>query len=87
MQIDSLIAEGIANGAFRADLAPRRAVASLVGMVQYLALAGPILFTSTKLKPGQRGDEAMAQHTTELFLRGLDAKCPSGDNLIHLNRL
>jgi TetR/AcrR family transcriptional regulator len=70
-QIGSLIAEGVANGAFRADLDPRRAVASLVGMVQYLALAGPILFASAKLEPGREGLEAMAQHTADLFLRGV----------------
>jgi TetR/AcrR family transcriptional regulator len=73
MQIGSLIAEGVASGAFRVELDPRRAVASLVGMVQYLALAGPILFASTKLKPDREGQEAMAQHTAELFLGGLDA--------------
>jgi TetR/AcrR family transcriptional regulator len=73
-QIGSLIAEGVASGAFRADLDSRRAVASLVGMVQYLALAEPVLFVSTRLKPGRQGHEAMAQHTAELFLRGLDAR-------------
>jgi TetR/AcrR family transcriptional regulator len=70
-RISSLIAEGIADGAFRADLDPRRAVASLVGMVQYLALAEPILFTSTKLKPSREEHEAMARHTADLFLRGV----------------
>ena len=73
-QIGSLIAEGIASGVFRAELDPRRAVTSLVGMVQYLALAEPILFNSTKLKRGREEREAMAQHTAELFLRGLDAE-------------
>ena len=72
-QIGSLIAEGIASGTFRAELDPNRAVASLVGMVQYLALAEPILFTSAKLKRGREGREAMAQHTADLFLRGLDS--------------
>lgn len=72
-QIGSLIAEGIASGEFRAELDPRRAVASLVGMVQYLALAEPILFNSTKLKRGREEREAMAQHTADLFLRGLDS--------------
>jgi hypothetical protein len=73
-QIGSLIAEGVADGAFRADLDPRRAVASLVGMVQYLALAEPILFASTKLKSGQKEREAMAEHTAQLFLKGLIAR-------------
>lgn len=72
-QIGSLIAEGVASGAFRAQIDIRRAVVSLVGMVQYLALAEPVLFISTKLKPGREGHEAMAEHTAELFLRGLDA--------------
>jgi AcrR family transcriptional regulator len=73
-QIAALIAEGIASGAFRSDLDPRRAVVSLVGMVQYLALAEPILFNSTKLKRGREERQAMAQHTAELFLRSLDAE-------------
>ena len=72
-QIGSLIDDGIASGAFRADLDTHRAVASLVGMVQYLALAETILFTSTNLKQDRNEREAMAQHTAELFLRGLDA--------------
>lgn len=72
-QIRSLIAEGIASGAFRNDLDPRRAVASLVGMVQYLALAESILFASIKLKSARAEHVAMAKHTAELFLRGLDA--------------
>jgi TetR/AcrR family transcriptional regulator len=74
MQIGSLIAEGKANGAFRSDVDPPRAVASLVGMIQYLALAESILFASSKLESGQREDDAIAQHTSELFLRGLDAR-------------
>jgi TetR/AcrR family transcriptional regulator len=73
-QIGSLIDEGKATGAFRADLNTRRAVASLVGMVQYLALAETILFTSTNLKQDRKERDAMAQHTAELFLRGLDAE-------------
>jgi TetR/AcrR family transcriptional regulator len=73
-QIGSLIDAGKAAGAFRADLDTRRAVASLVGMVQYLALAETILFTSTNLKKNRNERDAMAQHTAELFLRGLDAK-------------
>lgn len=73
-QIGSLIDEGKATGAFRAGLDTRRAVASLVGMVQYLALAETILFTSTNLKQNRRERDAMAQHTAELFLRGLDAE-------------
>lgn len=70
-QIGSLIAQGIATGTFRAAIDPRRAVASLVGMVQYLALAEPILFASTKLKSDRPEHEAMARHTAELFLRGI----------------
>ena len=73
-QISSLIEAGIATGAFRSDLDSSSAVASLVGMVQYLALAEPILYESTKLKQGTEGREAMAQHTAELFLRGLAAR-------------
>lgn len=73
-QIGSLIDEGKATGAFRGGLDTRRAVASLVGMVQYLALAETILFTSTNLKQDREERDAMAQHTAELFLRGLDAQ-------------
>ena len=73
-QISSLIDEGKASGAFRTGLDTRRAVASLVGMVQYLALAETILFTSTNLKQNRNERDAMAQHTAELFLRGLDAE-------------
>jgi TetR/AcrR family transcriptional regulator len=73
-QIGSLIDEGKGTGAFRAGLDTRRAVASLVGMVQYLALAETILFTSTNLKQNRKERDAMAQHTAELFLRGLDAE-------------
>jgi TetR/AcrR family transcriptional regulator len=72
-QIGSLIREGVAAGAFRVDLDPRRAVVSLVSMVQYLALAEPFLFTSTKLRQNREERAAMAQHTAELFLQGLDA--------------
>jgi TetR/AcrR family transcriptional regulator len=68
-EIGALIAAGIDSGAFRADLDPRRAVASLVGMVQYLALAEPILMSPTGLSPGE--SEMMAKHTADLFLRGL----------------
>jgi TetR/AcrR family transcriptional regulator len=73
-QIGSLIDEGKATGAFRASVDTRRAVASLVGMVQYLALAEAILFTSTNLKQNRNERDAMAQHTAELFLRGLDTE-------------
>jgi len=73
-QIGSLIDEGKTTGAFRAGLDTRRAVASLVGMVQYLALAETILFTSTNLKQDRSEREAMAKHTAELFLRGLDSR-------------
>lgn len=71
VQIGSLIDEGKASGAFRADLDTRRVVASLVGMVQYLAVAEIILFPSTKLKLTRAEREAMGQHTAELFLTGL----------------
>ena len=67
--ISALIAEGIKSGDFRADVDLRFAVASLVGMVQYLALAGPILFASTNLKPDDGA--ALATHTADLFVRGL----------------
>ena len=70
-QIGSLIDEGKASGVFRIDLDTRRAVASLVGMVQYLAIAETILFPSTKLKMSRSEREAMGRHTAELFLRGL----------------
>ncbi len=54
---------------FCADVDPRFAIASLVEMVQYLELAGPILFASTNLKPDESA--AFATHTADLFLRGL----------------
>ena len=73
-QIGSLIDEGKASGVFRADLDTRRAVASLVGMVQYLAIAENVLFPSTKLKMNRSEREAMGRHTAELFLRGLAAR-------------
>ncbi|HEX5184994.1 MAG TPA: TetR/AcrR family transcriptional regulator [Allosphingosinicella sp.] len=73
-EIGSLIAEGIANGDFRSEIDPRRAVASLVGMVQYLALVEPIVFASTNLKQNRKEREAMAKHTADLFLQGLDAE-------------
>lgn len=72
VEIGSLIEEGKASTAFRADLDIRRAVASLVGMVQYLAVAEIILFPSTKLNRAER--EAMGRHTAELFLKGLTAR-------------
>lgn len=72
-QIGSLIDEGKASGVFRTDLDTRRAVASLVGMVQYLAIAETILFPSTKLRMSRGEREAMGRHTAELFLRGLAA--------------
>ena len=72
-QIGSLIDEGKASGVFRTNLDTRRAVASLVGMVQYLAIAETILFPSTKLKMNRSEREAMGRHTAELFLRGLAA--------------
>lgn len=68
-EIGALIAEGIDCGDFRNDLDPRRAVASLVGMVQYLALAEPILIPSSNLNPGEPA--TMAKHTADLFLAGL----------------
>lgn len=70
-EIGSLIDEGKASAAFRTDLDTRRSVASLVGMVQYLAVAEAILFPATKLKPNRAEREAMGRHTAELFLRGL----------------
>lgn len=72
-QIGALIDEGKARAAFRTDLDTRRAVASLVGMVQYLAVAETILFPSTKLKLNRAEREAMGRHTAELFLRGVAA--------------
>ncbi len=69
--ISALIEEGIESGDFRADLDPRRAVASLVGMVQYLALAEPILIAPKSVRPSET--EEMAKHTAELFVRGLIA--------------
>lgn len=72
-QMGSLIAEGKARAEFRSDLDTRRAVASLVGMVQYLAIAESILFSSTKLKLNRAEREAMGRHTAELFLRGVAA--------------
>lgn len=71
--IGSLIDEGKTSGAFRADLDTRRAVASLVGMVQYLAVAETILFPSTNLKLNRAETHAMGRHTADLFLRGLAA--------------
>jgi TetR/AcrR family transcriptional regulator len=71
-QIAALIAEGIKGGVFRADLDPHRAVASLVGMVQYLALAQPILEASAGAGGMPDEPDATASHTAELFLRGLD---------------
>lgn len=73
-QIGSLIDEGKAAGSFRAGMDTRRAVVSLVGMVQYLALAETILFKSTGLKRDRSEREAMAKHTAVLFLRGLESK-------------
>lgn len=72
-QIGALIDEGKASAAFRNDLDTGRAVASLVGMVQYLAVAETILFPSTKLKLNRTEREAMSLHTAELFLRGVAA--------------
>jgi TetR/AcrR family transcriptional regulator len=72
-QIGALIAEGIASGHFRSDLDPRRAAASLVGMVNYLAIAGPIVFSSNKLKNDADESLAMAQHTADMFVAGIRA--------------
>lgn len=73
-QIGSLIDEKKASTAFRADLDTRRPVASLVGMVQYLAVAERVLFPSTKLTLNRTEREAMSWHTAELFLRAVAAK-------------
>ena len=70
-QIGALIDEGKARAEFRSDLDTRRAVASLVGMIQYLAIAESILFSSTKLKLNRAERAAMGRHTAELFLRGV----------------
>lgn len=72
-QIGALIDEAKAEAEFRTDLDTRRAVASLVGMIQYLAVAETILFPSTKLKLNRVEREAMSRHTAELFLRGVAA--------------
>lgn len=72
-QIGSLIDEGKVSAAFRAGLDTQRTIASLVGMVQYLAVAETILFPSTKLKMNRAEREAMGRHTAELFLKGLTA--------------
>lgn len=69
--IVALITEGIAGGTFRSDVDPRAAVASLGGMVNYLALVDSIIFRSTMLDSNM---EDIARHTAELFLRGLDAR-------------
>ena len=72
-QIGSLVDEGKVSAVFRADLDTRRAVASLVGMVQYLAVAETILFPSTKLRLNRAEREALGRHTAELFLKGISA--------------
>lgn len=72
-QIGTLIDEAKARAEFRADLDTRRAVTSLVGMIQYLAVAETILFPSTKLKVNRVEREAMSRHTAELFFRGVAA--------------
>lgn len=71
-QIVSLIARGITDGVFRADLDPERAVASLVGMVQYLAIAEHYL--PLRSMTAKSGRAAIARDTAELFLRGLDSR-------------
>ena len=71
-QVAALINEGIRDGIFRADLDPHRAVASLVGMVQYLAIAQPILEASVRVGGAPEEPDATAHHTAELFLRALD---------------
>lgn len=81
-QMGALIDEGKARAEFRSDLDTRRAVASLVGMVQYLAIAESILFRSTKLKLNGAEREAMGRHTAELFLRGV-AQYERSANLKH----
>ena len=68
-----LIGEGIAAGQFRRDLDPRLAAASLVGMTHYLALGGPVLLAAMRLERTPRLERKLAEHTAELFLRGIDA--------------
>lgn len=70
-QIGSLIDEGKASAAFRGDLDTRRAIVTLVGMVQYLAVAETILFPSTYLKMNRAEKTSMGRHTAELFLKGI----------------
>lgn len=73
-KLAELIAKGVAEGAFRADVDPMRAVASLVGMVQYLALAEPFLPPVTRKSANRANAQDVARHTAELFLRGLDSR-------------
>ena len=68
-----LIAADVTAGEFRMNRDPRGAVASLVGMVQYLAaVGGPILFAVTQLERESDLRDTMVHQTAGLFLRGLD---------------
>lgn len=73
-QIVALIHKGQNMGVFRKDVDARRAVASLVGMVQYPALLESILFSATNLEWNGTERKAFSEHTAELFLRGLDVR-------------
>ena len=73
-QMAALIGTGQSMGIFRSDVDARRVVASLVGMVQYPALAEGILFSATGLRRDFAERDAFAKHTADLFLRGLDVR-------------
>jgi AcrR family transcriptional regulator len=73
-QIAALVESGQRMAIFRSDVDARRAVASLVGMVQYPALAESIVFSAAKLERNTAERDAFAKHTAELFLRGLDVR-------------
>jgi AcrR family transcriptional regulator len=71
--IRRLITEGIASGDFRRDVDPRFAAASVIGMVHYLAIGGPILMSAVGLRKEARLSDKLAAHTASLFLRGISA--------------
>jgi AcrR family transcriptional regulator len=69
--MQKLIREGIESGDFRRDVDPRMAVASLAGMVFFLATAGEVLLPAAGLGQEKNLAEKLARHSADLFLHGI----------------
>ena len=72
------IGEDIASGHFRQDLNPQLTLVSLLGMTIFPFLAKPMVEKILNFKIDETAAVALAEHNTQLFLRGVEETSAGG---------